>query len=114
MSVTRVNDAILIIRECVKQGWNPKLIFFSNSNGVTDKAYDDGLGKYGDGQILSTIWCNLKAADAEAIVNSFETDYPDQRMDANAGCAFKRCRFSPMLSSERVHRLRLISTLRSR
>jgi branched-chain amino acid transport system substrate-binding protein len=89
MSVTRVNDAIMIIRECVKQGWNPKLIFSPNSNGVTDKAYYDALGKYGDGQILSTIWCNPKAPDAEAIVKRFETDYPDQWLDANAGCAFE-------------------------
>jgi branched-chain amino acid transport system substrate-binding protein len=89
MSVTRVNDAIMIIRECVKQGWNPKLIFSPNSNGVTDKAYYDALGKYGDGQILSTIWCNPKAPDAEAIVKRFKTDYPDQWMDANAGCAFE-------------------------
>src|SRR6202000_1078713 len=39
VSVTRVNDAIMIIRECIKQGWNPKLIFSPNSNGVQDKAF---------------------------------------------------------------------------
>jgi branched-chain amino acid transport system substrate-binding protein len=89
VSVTRVNDAIMIIRECVKQGWNPKLIFGPNSNGVTDKAYYDALGKYGDGQILSTIWYNPKAPDTEAILKRFQADYPDQFIDANSGCAFE-------------------------
>ena len=38
ISVTRVNDAIMIARECIKQGWDPKMVFSPNSNGVSDKA----------------------------------------------------------------------------
>ncbi|MCC8952806.1 ABC transporter substrate-binding protein [Bradyrhizobium sp. Pear77] len=89
VSVTRVNDAIMIIRECVKQGWNPKLIFSPNSNGVQDKAYYDALGKYGDGAILSTLWRNPKAPDAAAILKQFASDYPNDWLDANSGCAFE-------------------------
>ncbi|GIQ77413.1 branched chain amino acid ABC transporter substrate-binding protein [Bradyrhizobium sp. RD5-C2] len=89
ISVTRVNDAIMIIRECVKQGWNPKLIFSPNSNGVQDKAYYDALGKYGDGAILSTLWSNPKAPDAAAILKQFAADYPNDWLDANSGCAFE-------------------------
>ncbi|GKQ55177.1 branched-chain amino acid ABC transporter substrate-binding protein [Bradyrhizobium sp. Ce-3] len=89
VSVTRVNDAIMIIRECVKQGWNPKLIFSPNSNGVQDKAYYDALGKYGDGAILSTLWYNPKAPDAAAILKQFASDYPNDWLDANSGCAFE-------------------------
>ncbi|MGY3584090.1 branched-chain amino acid transport system substrate-binding protein [Bradyrhizobium sp. USDA 4341] len=89
VSVTRVNDAIMIIRECVKQGWNPKLIFSPNSNGVQDKAYYDALGKYGDGAILSTLWYNPKAPDAAAILKRFASDYPNDWLDANSGCAFE-------------------------
>ncbi|WP_342708509.1 ABC transporter substrate-binding protein [Bradyrhizobium sp. B124] len=89
VSVTRVNDAIMIIRECVKQGWNPRLIFSPNSNGVQDKAYYDALGKYGDGAILSTLWYNPKAPDAAAILKRFASDYPNDWLDANSGCAFE-------------------------
>lgn len=89
ISVTRVNDAIMIIRECVKQGWNPRLIFSPNSNGVQDKAYYDALGKYGDGAILSTLWYNPKAPDAAAILKRFAADYPNDWVDANSGCAFE-------------------------
>jgi len=89
ISVTRVNDAIMIIRECVKQGWNPKLIFSPNSNGVQDKAYYDALGKYGDGAVLSTLWYNPKAPDAAAILKLFAADYPNDWLDANAGAGFE-------------------------
>ncbi|MET4753835.1 ABC transporter substrate-binding protein [Bradyrhizobium sp. RT11b] len=89
ISVTRVNDAIMIIRECVKQGWNPKLIFSPNSNGVQDKAYYDALGKYGDGAVLSTLWYNPKAPDAPAILKRFAADYPNDWLDANSGAGFE-------------------------
>ncbi|MDI4238169.1 ABC transporter substrate-binding protein [Bradyrhizobium sp. Arg237L] len=89
VSVTRVNDAIMIIRECIKQGWNPKMIFSPNSNGVQDKAYYDALGKYGDGGISTGLWCNPKAPDTEAILKRFAADYPNDWFDGNAGCAFE-------------------------
>jgi branched-chain amino acid transport system substrate-binding protein len=89
VSVTRVNDAIMITRECVKQGWTPKIIFTPNGNGAQDKAYYDALGKYADGPLLSTVWYNPKASDTDAIIKSFEADYPNQWLDANSGCAFE-------------------------
>lgn len=89
VSVTRVNDAIMIIRECTRQGWNPKMIFSPNSNGVQDKAYYDALGKYGDGAILSTLWYNPKAPDTAAILKRFASDYPNDWVDGNSGCAFE-------------------------
>jgi branched-chain amino acid transport system substrate-binding protein len=89
VSVTRVNDAIMITRECIKQGWNPKIIYSPNSNGVQDKAFYDALGKYGDGSILSTVWYNPKAPDTAAILKMFAADYPKEWLDANSGCAFE-------------------------
>jgi branched-chain amino acid transport system substrate-binding protein len=89
VSVTRVNDAIMIARECIKQGWDPKMVFSPNSNGVIDKAYHDALGKYGDGPILAALWLNPKGADSDRIMKMFATDYPNDWFDANAGCAFE-------------------------
>jgi hypothetical protein len=43
MSVTRVNDAILTIRECVKQGGNPKLIFSPTQTASPKKLIMMGL-----------------------------------------------------------------------
>jgi branched-chain amino acid transport system substrate-binding protein len=89
VSVTRVNDAIMVTRECVKQGWNPRIIFTPNGNGVQDKAYYEALGKYADGALASTLYYNPKAPDTAAIVKRFESDYPNQWLDANSGCAFE-------------------------
>ncbi|WP_354056961.1 ABC transporter substrate-binding protein [Bradyrhizobium sp. RT6a] len=89
ISVTRVNDAIMIARECIKQGWDPKMVFSPNSNGVSDKAYHDALGKYGDGPILSALWLNPKGAETDKIMKMFAADYPNDWFDANAGCAFE-------------------------
>jgi len=89
VSVTRVNDAIMITRECIKQGWSPKMIFSPNSNGVADKAYYDALGKYAEGAMSTAVGYNPKSPDAQAIMAQFQSDYPNEWMDANAGCAFE-------------------------
>jgi branched-chain amino acid transport system substrate-binding protein len=89
VTVTRVNDAIMIVRECVKQGWNPKMIFTPNGNGVQDKAYYEALGKYADGPLLTSLWYNPKAPDATSIIKRFETEYPSEWLDGNSGCAFE-------------------------
>ena len=89
VSVTRVNDAIMIARECIKQGWDPKMVFSPNSNGVSDKAYHDALGKYGNGPILAALWLNPKGPNSDKIMKMFATDYPNDWFDANAGCAFE-------------------------
>lgn len=75
VTITRVNDAIMITRECVKQGWNPKMIFTPNGNGVLDKAYYDALGKYADGAMSTNPWYNPKLPDTNKIVEGFETEY---------------------------------------
>jgi branched-chain amino acid transport system substrate-binding protein len=87
--ITRTNDAIMITRECVKQGWDPKMIYSANSNGVVDKAYYDALGKYAEGALSSSLYYNPKSADAATILKMFATDYPNDWLDANSGCAFE-------------------------
>jgi branched-chain amino acid transport system substrate-binding protein len=72
-----------------KTGVEPKIIFTPNGNGVQDKAYYEALGKYADGPIAATMYYNPKAPDTEAIAKRFETDYPNQWLDANSGCAFE-------------------------
>jgi branched-chain amino acid transport system substrate-binding protein len=89
VSVTRVNDAVMIVRECVKQGWNPKMIFSPNGNGVPDKAFYDALGKYADDAMSSVVWYNPKSPEAQTIVDRFQAEYPGEWMDANSGCAFE-------------------------
>jgi len=35
------------------------------------------------------MYYNPRAPDTEAIIKKFETDYPNQWLDANSGCAFE-------------------------
>ena len=46
MPITRVSDAILMIREMVKQNWSPMGIISPGSPGPYEKAFTDALGKY--------------------------------------------------------------------
>jgi branched-chain amino acid transport system substrate-binding protein len=89
VTVTRVNDAVMIVRECVRQQWNPKMVFSPNGNGVSDKAYYDALGKYADDTMAAVVWYNPSSADAKTIIGRFETEYPGEWLDANSGCAFE-------------------------
>ena len=67
MPITRVNDAILIIREMVKQNWSPMGIISPGSPGPYEKAFTDALGKYGDGYMSCVPWYNPRKAGAREI-----------------------------------------------
>ena len=56
MPITRVSDAILMIREMVKQNWSPMGIISPGSPGPYEKAFTDALGKYADGYMSCVPW----------------------------------------------------------
>lgn len=88
MPITRVGDAILIIREMVKQNWSPMGIISPGSPGPYEKAFTDALGKYGDGYMSCVPWYNPTKASAREIVAQFEKE-TDARFDLNAAFAFE-------------------------
>ena len=88
MPITRVSDAILIIREMVKQNWSPMGIISPGSPGPYEKAFTDALGKYGDGYMSCVPWYNPTKPDARDIAARFEKE-TDARFDLNAAFAFE-------------------------
>ena len=88
MPVTRVNDAILIVREMVKQNWSPMGIISPGSPGPYEKAFTDALGKYGDGYMSCVPWYDPTKKRSQEIVGRFERETGD-RFDLNAGFAFE-------------------------
>ena len=48
MTVTRLNDAIILVREMVKQRWEPMGIISPGSPGMYEQQFLDTMGKYGD------------------------------------------------------------------
>ena len=88
MPITRVSDAILIIREMVKQNWSPMGIISPGSPGPYEKAFTDALGKYGDGYMSCVPWYDPTNKRAREIASRFEKE-TDERFDLNAAFAFE-------------------------
>ena len=89
LPVTRVNDAILIVRELVKQNWSPKAIIGPSSPGPYSKTFTDTLGKYADDYMCSIPWYDPKKPSAMAVVNRFEKEFPDKRFELNVGFSYE-------------------------
>jgi branched-chain amino acid transport system substrate-binding protein len=88
MPITRVSDAILMIREMVKQNWSPMGIISPGSPGPYEKAFTDALGKYADGYMSCVPWYNPQNKRAKEIADRFEKETGD-RFDLNAAFAFE-------------------------
>ena len=83
MPITRVSDAIMIVREMVKQNWSPMGIISPGSPGPYEKAFTDALGKYGDGYMSCVPWYDPTKKRSLDIAQRFERETGD-RFDLNA------------------------------
>jgi branched-chain amino acid transport system substrate-binding protein len=88
MPITRVSDAILIVREMVKQNWSPMGIISPGSPGPYEKAFTDALGKYGDGYMSCVPWYDPTKKRSREIAQRFEKE-TGGRFDLNAVFAFE-------------------------
>src|SRR5215217_313165 len=88
MPITRVSDAILIIREMVKQNWSPMGIISPGSPGPYEQAFTDALGKYADGYMSCVPWYDPTKKRSREIAQRFERESGD-RFDLNAAFAFE-------------------------
>jgi branched-chain amino acid transport system substrate-binding protein len=89
LPITRVNDAILIVRELVKQNWSPKAVIGPSSPGPYSKTFTDTLGKYADDYMCSIPWYDPKKPAAAAVVNRFSREFPDRRFELNVGFSYE-------------------------
>ena len=71
--VCRLNDAIVLRREMVRQRWNPMGIISPGSPGLYEEQFTKALGKYAEYAICNTVWFN-----------------PKSDMTRNVGAAFKK------------------------
>lgn len=85
LPITRVNDAILIVREMVKQDWNPMAIIAPGSPGAYEKAFTDALGKYADDYIVCVPWWDPRQPIAKSVIDRFTKEYPKERFELNSG-----------------------------
>lgn len=89
LPVTRVSDAIQIVREMVKQDYNPMGIIGPGSPGPYEKAFTDALGKFGDEYMVCVPWYDPTHPDITGIIAAFVAEYPGQRFELNVGFSYE-------------------------
>ncbi len=89
MVVTRLNDAILMVREMVKQRYQPMGIISPGSPGMYEKQFFKTLGKYADYAVTNVPWMDPKQTMASELSKAFQKTYPDQLYNLNTGFTFE-------------------------
>jgi branched-chain amino acid transport system substrate-binding protein len=87
--VSRLNDAILMVREMVKQKYEPMGIVSPGSPGMYEKQFLKTLGKYADYCISNVPWFDPKQEMAGTLKAVFEKAHPDENYDLNIGFSFE-------------------------
>jgi branched-chain amino acid transport system substrate-binding protein len=80
--VSRLNDAILITRELVKQRWNPMTVL-SMGPGWYDDQYLKTLGKLADGPISFVPWFDPNKKLAQRLESAHRKAYPEISLNTN-------------------------------
>jgi branched-chain amino acid transport system substrate-binding protein len=80
--VGRLNDAMLLTRELVKQRWTPQAIF-SMGPGWYENQYTKTLGKLSDGPISLVPWYDPNKKLTKTLLAEFAKRFPDYNMNTN-------------------------------
>ena len=79
--VSRLNDAILLVRECVKQRWSPQGIISPGSPGMYEAQFYKALGnRYSDYCISNVPWYNPNADLAKRVEAAFQKEFPKEKL----------------------------------
>jgi branched-chain amino acid transport system substrate-binding protein len=92
MVVSRLNDAILLRREMVKQRYSPMGIVSPGSPGMYEEQYFKVLGKLSDHSISNVPWYNPKSPMFKRVEAAFKKAYPQDKIAyhaLNAGFTFE-------------------------
>ena len=83
--ITRVNDAILIVREMVRQDFNPMGIIGPGSPGPYEKAFTDALGRFSNDYMICVPWYDPTQALTKRVLARFAKEHPNERFELNSG-----------------------------
>ena len=90
--VCRLNDAILLRREMVKQRWNPMGIVSPGSPGMYEEQYFKTLGKLSEYSVSNVPWYNPNAKLTKVVEKAFLKQNPKDKLvfhGLNAGFTFE-------------------------
>ncbi len=88
LAVSRLNDAILITREMVKQRWEPWGVIAAGP-GWYENQYMKTLGKLGDYPISCVPWFDPRKPLAQKMIAAHLKMYPGQTIDTNTVYTFE-------------------------
>jgi len=80
--VSRLNDAILITRELVKQRWSPQAVL-SMGPGWYEDQYLKTLGKLGDGPVSFVPWYDPNKKLTQQLLAAHHKAYPEISLNTN-------------------------------
>lgn len=105
MLVCRLNDSILLVREMVKQRYNPMGLISPGSPGMYEEPFFKNLGKYSEYAISNVPWYDPKSRLTATVDRAFTKAFPQDKLMFHAlnvgftvealmvaGDAFKRAR----------------------
>lgn len=90
--VTRASDAIKLVRDMVRQRFEPMGIVSPGSPGMYDEEFYQALGPLADFHVSNLPWVNPKSPMTQALERSFAATNPNNRFAAdgfNAGFTFE-------------------------
>ncbi len=87
--VTRLNDAILLVREMVKQKYAPMGIISPGSPGMYQSQFFKALGKYANYCITNIPWFDPKQSLAKEFQAAYKKAYPDDFAILDDGFTFE-------------------------
>jgi branched-chain amino acid transport system substrate-binding protein len=82
--VCRLNDAIVLRREIVKQRWNVMAMISPGSPGMYENQFFQALGKLSEGCISNVPWFDPKAALTQAVEAEFRKQNPKDQLRFHA------------------------------
>ncbi|HVL58991.1 MAG TPA: ABC transporter substrate-binding protein [Burkholderiaceae bacterium] len=83
--VSRLNDAIILRREMVRQRWNHMGIVSPGSPGMYEDQFFKALGKLSDHCISNVPWYDPKSKLTEMVVKQMEKQFPRERLATGHG-----------------------------
>lgn len=88
LMVSRLNDAILITRELIKQRWTPKAVM-SMGPGWYEDQYLKTLGKYSDGPLSFSPWYDPKKKLSHELEAAMAKKFPGVNLNTNQVFTFE-------------------------
>ena len=92
MTVTRLNDAIILVREMIKQRWEPMGIVSPGAPGMYEQQFLDTMGKYSEFIITTLPWANPKSEMTRQLAAEFKRITPKDKLPGhifNMGFTFE-------------------------